>query len=145
MTKYLSIDPGKYKCGFVLADFDKKIVNEAMILKSEILVKSVKELKKNDLTLKVVIGNGTSSKEHIKKLNFLGDNLILAEEKNTTFRAKERYFEIFPTYGVRKLLPREILIMNIYLDAIAALVILEDCLNCKFSFSKDLSTKTWRK
>ena len=145
MTKYLAIDPGKYKCGFVIADFEMKKVEKAIIVKSDMLAKIVKDFRKKESTLKVVIGNGTTSKEHVKNLNFLGNNLKIVEERNSTLIAKERYFEIFPIKGLRKLIPREILLRNILLDAISALVILEDHLNCKFSVSVNLSTKTWRK
>ena len=42
MTKYISIDPGKYKCGFVLADSYKKKVLQAKVILSNSLIKNVK-------------------------------------------------------------------------------------------------------
>ena len=37
MARVISIDPGKIKCGLVLADIGEKKVYQAIILKSELL------------------------------------------------------------------------------------------------------------
>ena len=145
MTKYISVDPGKYKCGFVLADSCKKKVLQAEIILSNSLVKNVKKFQKSDKNIKVIIGNGTSSREHIKDLGFLKDNLFIAEERNTTFRAKNRFFEIFPINGIKRYLPREIFIYNLNLDAISAIIILEDYLKLTFDVDSKVNPKTWMK
>ena len=72
-------------------------------------------------------------------------NLVIAEEKNSTYRAKARFFEIFPLKGLRNFLPKEIFILNKNLDALAALIIMEDHFNCKFEVSNNIETKTWLK
>ena len=145
MTKYISIDPGKYKCGFVLADSDKKKVLQAKVILSNSLVRNIKKFQKSGEEMKVIIGNGTSSREHIKDLGFLKEDLFIAEEKNTTFRAKSRYFEIFPINGIKRYLPREIFIYNLNLDAISALIILEDFLKLTFDVDSTVNPKTWIK
>ena len=145
MSKLVSIDPGKYKCGLVVADIDVKRVYQAIILKSEFLDEYVKDLKTFEDISKVIIGNGTTSRENIKKLDFIKKDLIIFEERNTTLRAKERYFELFPITGWRTLIPKEIFIMNKNLDAVSALVILEDFCNVKFTFTKNVEIKTWLK
>ena len=94
---------------------------------------------------KVIIGNGTTSRQNIEKLKFLKKELIVVEEKNTTFRAKKRYFELFPMRGLKNLLPKEIFIINKNLDAVSALIILEDYSNYKFTLSEDIEIKTWLK
>ena len=145
MFKLISIDPGKCKCGLVLVDINKKKVNQAIVLNTEFLPKYVKSLKSIENISKVIIGNGTTSRENIEKLDFLKKDLIIFEEKNTTFRAKERYFELFPIRGLKNLLPKEFFILNKNLDALSALIILEDYCNDKFILSKDIDTKTWLK
>ena len=145
MFKLISIDPGKCKCGLVLVDINKKKVNQAIVLKTEFLPKYVKTLKSIENISKVIIGNGTTSKENIEKLDFIKKDLIIFEEKNTTYRAKERYFELFPIRGFKNLLPKEFFILNKNLDALSALIILEDYCNDKFILSKDIDTKTWLK
>ena len=145
MVKFVSIDPGKFKCGLVLVDINKKIVEQAIILNTELLPEYVKNLKSFAKISKVIIGNGTTSKENIKKLEFVEKDLIVCEEKNTTYRAKERYFELFPRKGLKRLLPKELSILNKNLDAISALIILEDYYKIEFNLSKEIETKTWLK
>ena len=145
MFKLISIDPGKYKCGLVLAELSEKKVYEARIIKSELLEDYVRNLNTVEDISKIIIGNGTSSSEIIEKLNFLKKEIITFEEKNTTFRAKSRYFELFPISGLRFLIPREVFILNKNLDAISALIILEDYCKIKFSFNQNIDVKTWLK
>ena len=145
MCKLISIDPGKYKCGLVLVDIKKKKIDQAIVLNTEFLPKYVKTLKSVENISKVIIGNGTTSKENIDKLKFIKKDLILFEEKNTTYRAKKRFFELFPIRGLKNLLPKELFIINKNLDAVSALIILEDYCNDKFTLSKDIDIKTWLK
>ncbi len=145
MFKLLSIDPGKCKCGLVLVDINKKEVDLAIVLNTEFLTQYVKNLKCVENISKVIMGNGTTSKENIEKLKFIKKDIIIFEEKNTTFRAKKRYFELFPIRGLKIFLPKEFFIMNKNLDAVSALIILEDYCNDKFTLSEDIEIKTWLK
>tara|TARA_B100001989_G_scaffold149780_1_gene106700 strand:+ start:84 stop:521 length:438 start_codon:yes stop_codon:yes gene_type:complete len=145
MFKLISIDPGKCKCGLVLVDINKKKVDQAIVLNTESLSRHVKNLKSVEKISKVIIGNGTSSKENVEKLEFIKNDLIIFEEKNTTYRAKKRYFELFPIRGLKILLPKELFILNKNLDAVSALIIVEDYCHDKFNFSKDVDIKTWLK
>ena len=145
MIKLISIDPGKCKCGLVLADLPQKRVDQAVVLNTELLPQYLKTLNSVENISKVIIGNGTTSRQNREKLKFLKKELIVVEEKNTTFRAKKRYFELFPIRGLKILLPKEIFIMNKNLDAVSALIILEDFYNDKFTLSEDIEIKTWLK
>ena len=145
MFKFISIDPGKCKCGLVLVDVSQKKVDQAIVLSTELLPEYVKNLKSVENISKVIIGNGTTSKENVEKLKFLKKDIIIFEEKNTTYRAKKRFFELFPIKGLKILLPKELLIINKNLDALSALIILEDFCNDKFTLSKDIDIKTWLK
>ena len=148
MSKYISIDPGKYKCGLVLAEISEKKVHRAIVLKSELIEDYIRNLNINEDISKIIIGNGTTSREIIEKLDFFKKEIIIFEEKNTTYRAKARYFELFPISGLQCLIPREIFVVNKNLDAISALVILEDFCKMKFIFNqniKNIDFKTWLK
>ena len=145
MPKILSIDPGKYKCGLVLAEIREKKVYQAIILKSGLLKDYVRNLNAVEDISKIIIGNGTTSLEIKNKLDFLKKEIITFEEKNTTYRAKARYFELFPIKGFKLLIPREVFIINKNLDAISALIILEDYCKTKFTLNQNIDFKTWLK
>ena len=145
MLKFLSIDPGKSKCGLVLAEISEKKVYKAIILKSELIGDYVKNLNTIEDISKIIIGNGTASQDIKEKLNIFKKKIITFEEKNSTFRAKARYFELFPIKGLQFLVPREVFILNKNLDAISALIVLEDYCKMKFTLSQNIDFKTWLK
>ena len=145
MPKIITIDPGKSKCGLVLADISEKKVYRAIILKSELIENYVRNLIAAEDISQIIIGNGTTSREIREKLYFFKKEIITFEEKNTTYRAKARYFELFPISGLKFLMPREIFILNKNLDAISALIILEDYCKMKFTLNQNIDFKTWLK
>ena len=145
MPRVITIDPGKSKCGLVIAEISEKKVYKAIILKSELLENYVRHLIAAEDISQIIIGNGTTSKEIIEKLYFFKKEIITFEEKNTTFRAKARYFELFPISGLKFLIPREVFILNKNLDAISALIILEDYCKTKFTLNQNIDFKTWQK
>ena len=145
MSRVITIDPGKSKCGLVLAEISEKKVYKAIILKSELLGNYVRNLITAEEISQIIIGNGTTNREIREKLDFFKKEIITFEEKNTTYRAKARYFELFPISGLKFLIPREVFILNKNLDAISALIILEDYCKMKFTLNQNLDFKTWLK
>ena len=145
MPRVITIDPGKSKCGIVLAEISEKKVYKAIILKSELLENYVRNLIAAEDISQIIIGNGTSSREIREKLYFFKKEIITFEEKNTTYRAKARYFQLFPISGLKFFLPREVFILNKNLDAISALIILEDYCKTKFTLNQNIDFKTWLK
>ena len=145
MPRVITIDPGKSKCGLVLAEINEKKVYKAIILKSKLLENYVRNLIAVEDITQIIIGNGTTSREIREKLYFFKKEIITVEEENTTYRAKARYFELFPISGLKFLMPREVFILNKNLDAISALIILEDFCEKKFTLNKNMDFKTWLK
>ena len=145
MSRVITIDPGKSKCGLVLAEISEKKVYKAIILKSELLGNYVRNLITAEDISQIIIGNGTTNREIREKLDFFKKEIIIFEEKNTTYRAKARYFELFPISGLKFLIPREVFILNKNLDAISALIILEDYCKMKFTLNQNVDFKTWLK
>ena len=145
MSRVITIDPGKSKCGLVLAEISEKKVYKAIILKSELVENYVRNLITTEEISQIIIGNGTTSRDIREKLQFFKKEIITFEEKNTTYRAKARYFELFAISGLKFLMPREVFILNKNLDAISALIILEDYCKMKFTLNQNIDFKTWLK
>jgi len=145
MSRVIAIDPGKSKSGLVLAEISEKKVYEAVIVKNELLENYVRNLITTEDISQIIIGNGTTSSEIKEKLNFFKKEIITFEERNATYRSKARYFELFPISGLQFLMPREVFILNKNLDAISALIILEDYCKTKFTLTQNIDFKTWLK
>ena len=63
MARVVAIDPGKSKCGLVLAEISEKKVYKAIIVKSELLENYLRNLIIAEDIEQIIIGNGTTSRE----------------------------------------------------------------------------------
>ena len=144
MSVFISIDPGNKKCGLLLADQKSGNVIEAGISSLNKLFDVVCLWNKEFNIDKIVIGDGTNCKYIVKELkqkNIL--NFTYINEKGSTLRARFRYWEIWaPNYFIRWL-PKEMLFPPDNLDAVVALILLEDFLKVSFSWPEDVDIKIW--
>ena len=62
MPRVITIDPGKSKCGLVIAEISEKKVYKAVILKSGLLENYVRNLIAAEDISQIIIGNGTTNK-----------------------------------------------------------------------------------
>ena len=142
MSLYISIDPGIKKCGLLLADIQSGKVIEAGIASLNKFLDLVYLWNENYHILKIIIGDGTNCKyieNKLKRNNFL--NLNYVNERGSTLRARYRYWEIWPPNYFIRWLPKEILFPPEDLDAIVALILLEDFLNYKLIWPDKVSIK----
>ena len=78
---------------------------------------------------KILIGNGTNCKyieNELRQRNLY--NFVYVNERGSTLRARYRYWEIWPPNYFIRWLPKGILLPPENLDAVVALILLEDFL-----------------
>ncbi|WP_269604401.1 hypothetical protein [Prochlorococcus marinus] len=144
MSFYISIDPGIKKCGLLLADMKSGKVIEAGVASLNKFSDLVSLWNQDYEIINIIIGDGTNSKyieNKLKRKNFLNINYV--NERGSTLRARFRYWEIWPPNYFIRWLPKEILFPPANLDAIVALILLEDFLNYRFIWSDKVSIKIW--
>ena len=144
MNFYISIDPGNKKCGLVLADVESGNVIEAGISSLSRFSDLVSLWNENYLISKVIIGDGTNCKyieNQLKLKNIFNFNYV--NERGSTLRARFRYWEIWPPNYFFRWLPKEILFPPDNLDAVVALILLEDFLKFSFIWPEELGIKIW--
>ncbi len=144
MSLYISIDPGIKKCGLLLADMQSGKVIEAGIASLSKVSELVSLWNTDHQIMKVLIGDGTNCKyvmNQLKRNNILNINYV--NERGSTLRARFRYWEIWPPSYFIRWLPKEILFPPENLDAIVALILLEDFLNHKFIWPDRVDIKIW--
>ena len=133
MTRVVALDPGRSKCGLLLADTATSTVLQGMVIPSAEVLDQLHAWMKDShegttQIAELVIGDGTSST--IWQQQLPGSLKVrVVDETGTTLRACERYWQLWPSRGWKRLLPSGLRIPAGDLDAIAALVILEDYLN----------------
>lgn len=132
----LAIDPGRDKCGLALVNHGGDIRVVEIVPSSEIIEK-IADFARSGLT-RLVIGNGTYSRQLIADLGFFFKSLsdsfdslsvFLIDERSSTLEARELYFEYNPPSGLRKLIPRGLLSPQGPIDQYAALVLARRFLN----------------
>ncbi|WP_269624215.1 hypothetical protein [Prochlorococcus marinus] len=144
MSLYISIDPGMKKCGLLLADIKSGKVLEAGIASFNKCSDLVSLWNEDYQICKIIIGDGTNCKNIVNQLkkNKL-TNINYVNERGSTLRARFRYWEIWPPNFLIRWMPKEILFPPENLDAIVALILLEDFLNYTFDWPDKVSIKIW--
>ena len=144
MSHFISIDPGNKKCGLLLADQKSGNVIEAGISSLDKFSDIVSLWNEEYNIFKIVIGDGTNCKyiEDVLKQKKIF-NLIYVNERKSTLRARFRYWEIWPPNYFIRWLPKEILFPPENLDAVVALILLEDFLKYSFSWPENVVIETW--
>tara|TARA_B100001029_G_scaffold8757_1_gene6111 strand:- start:9 stop:446 length:438 start_codon:yes stop_codon:yes gene_type:complete len=144
MSVYISIDPGSKKCGLLLADIESGNVIEAGISSLSKFSGLVSLWNEDYQISKIIIGDGTNCRyieNELKSKNIF--NVDYVNEKGSTLRARFRYWEIWPPSYLIRWLPKEILFPPENLDAVVALVLLEDFLNHSFIWPDKVDIKIW--
>ena len=144
MSVFISIDPGNKKCGLLLADMESGIIIEAGISSLNKFSNVVSLWNEEYNVNKIVIGDGTNCKYIEKELSQNNiSNWIYVDERGSTLRARFRYWEIWPPSCLIRWLPKEILFPPKNLDAVVALILLEDFLKYTFIWPKEVNIKIW--
>ena len=144
MSFYISIDPGKKKCGLLLANIQSGKVIEAGIASLNKCYDLVSFWNENYNIMKIIIGDGTNCKyikNELKRKNLFDINDV--NEKGSTLRARFRYWEIWPPNYFIRWLPKEMLFPPENLDAIVALILLEDFLKISLKWPDKVDIKIW--
>ena len=133
MTRVVALDPGRSKCGLLLADTSTNTVLQGMVIPSAEVLDQLRAWMEDDQgenaqISDLVIGDGTSSTILQQQLP-TSLKVRIVDETGTTLRARYRYWQLWPARGWKRLLPSGLRIPPGDLDAIAALVILEDYLD----------------
>ena len=144
MSFFISIDPGNKKCGLLLADIKSRQVVDAGISSLSRFSELVCLWNKDYKISNVIIGDGTNSKyieNQLKQKSILNFNYV--NEKGSTLRARFRFWEIWPPNYFIRWVPKEMLLPPENLDAVVALILLEDFLKKKITWPKKVAIKIW--
>ena len=124
MSRVVSLDPGRNKCGLILVDCTRHSVIEGHVLATEAVLATLLRWRTLAPIEKLVMGNGTAS-DSLKSQLPADLPVMLVDERGSTLRARKRYWQLWPPRGWRRFIPQGLLLPPTELDAVAALVILE--------------------
>ena len=121
----VALDPGRSKCGLVRTDPGRTQVDEALILDPVACRATLIRWQQQTPLAGVVLGNGTGSRQWQRDLADLAIAVLPVDEWGTTLAARQRYWQLWPPRGWRRLLPPGLRLPPRDLDDLAAQILLE--------------------
>ncbi|MCS5697973.1 resolvase [Cyanobium sp. FGCU-52] len=117
------LDPGRSKCGLVLTDPQRRRVVTALVLPPEQAGEALEQWIGAGLVA-VVLGNGTGSAAWRHRLE-AHLPVLLVDEGGSTLAARQRFFQLEPPRGWRRVLPRGLRLPPRDIDDVVAQLLLE--------------------
>ena len=103
---FAAIDPGRSKCGLVISDLQASAIVVAAVLPPDQALARLRQWQDQHSPLAaVLLGNGTGSGPWRPWLAAIAP-LLVVPEAGTTLAARQRYWQLEPARGWRRLLPR---------------------------------------
>jgi RNase H-fold protein (predicted Holliday junction resolvase) len=121
----LGVDPGTRKCGYaVIEKVDAQPLTLGIVPLAEFGGR-LATLRANFEIDMVAIGHGTNAEVVSAVVRDAGLTFALVDERETTLRARARFFIDHPPRGWRRIVPRGMLLPDRPIDDYAALLIAE--------------------
>ena len=124
---WIALDPGRHKCGLVRSDPRAERIADLLICSPRECWDWLQHWLEAGGVQGLVLGDGTSSSAWQGCIHELHPNLLLQlqPEYASTLEARERYWQLYPPRGWRRLLPAGLRLPPRPVDDLAALVLLE--------------------
>ena len=126
----LAIDPGSSKCGMALVRRNREGRVELLwrrVAKRDALIASLNDAFGAAPYSLIIIGSGTKGREIVDSIReeMPSMGILVVDEKETTLRARERYWEHNPRRGWRRILPATMQVPPEPVDDFVALILAE--------------------
>jgi len=126
----LAIDPGSSKCGLALVHRNDADVVEMLwhdIVPTERVAEAAAARHEEQTFTLIIVGNGTRSKNVVDALREIMPSIgiLVVDETDTTMEARERFWELNPRKGWRRILPATMQVPPVPIDDYAAFVLAE--------------------
>jgi len=122
---WAALDPGRHKCGLVLADASGERILAAGVLPPQACLEHLQRWREQRQLAALVLGDGTGSRPWGPKLAALHLELITVPEAGSTLAARRRFWEIERPQGWRRLLPEGMRLPPRDYDDVVAQLLLE--------------------
>lgn len=133
MRTVIGIDPGSAKVGLAVVRKNNHgtHIEERDVVEVNSLVERLRTALDSHDPEMFVVGNGTNAKQIIDLLRqgFPAMPILVVDERDTSIRAREKYWEYTPRRGWRRLLPSSLLVPPVPIDDFSAAILAESALN----------------
>ncbi|MBF2089752.1 MAG: pre-16S rRNA-processing nuclease YqgF [Synechococcales cyanobacterium K44_A2020_017] len=123
----LGFDPGRQKCGVAVMALDRRLLFQ-QVVSAEQAIATIDTLQQQFPISLMVMGNQTSAKQWKQKVvDELPTSLrvVMVDERYSTLQARDRYWDMYPPKGIRRLLPQKLRSIPRPIDDIVAILLIE--------------------
>ena len=123
----LGFDPGRDKCGIAIVEYTNEILFHRVVLASTV-IEEIRQLSQQFPLELIVMGNQTTAqqwKNAIEKMLSFSIPIVMVDERNSSLEARERYWQMYPPQGLRRLIPQGMRLPPRPIDDIVAILLIE--------------------
>ncbi|MFP4300133.1 MAG: pre-16S rRNA-processing nuclease YqgF [Spirulinaceae cyanobacterium] len=123
----LGFDPGRDKCGIAVMSRDRQLYYHQVVESTEAIA-AIATLQQQYALTQIVMGNQTTSKQWQQQLKtYLSDRIPidLVDERYSTLEARDRYWQMYPPRGLKRLIPQGMRLPPRPIDDIVAILLIE--------------------
>jgi RNase H-fold protein (predicted Holliday junction resolvase) len=129
----LGFDPGRDKCGVALMNAESSLVYH-QVIESDRAIAVIRELSQKFTVELIVMGNLTTAKSWYARLKSdlaASIPIVMVDENNSTLQARDRYWQMYPPRGLKRLIPSGMRVPPRPVDDIVAILLIERYLDSK--------------
>ncbi|HEY9728179.1 MAG TPA: pre-16S rRNA-processing nuclease YqgF [Chroococcales cyanobacterium] len=123
----LGFDPGRDKCGLAVMGKERQLVYHQVVVSQEAIA-TIQQLCQNYAIETIVMGNQTTAKSWKQRLSrdlSVSVPIILVDERYSTLEARDRYWQMYPPQGLKRLIPQGMRQPPRPIDDIVAILLIE--------------------
>jgi RNase H-fold protein (predicted Holliday junction resolvase) len=122
----LGFDPGKDKCGLAVMGGDRRLLYHHVVASSEAIA-TIESLSQQFLLEVLVMGDRTTAKQWQQQLqeNLPSIAIAMIDERNSTLEARDRYWQMYPPKGWKRIIPEGMRVPPRPIDDIVAILLIE--------------------
>ena len=123
----LGFDPGRDKCGVAVLGENLQPHYHEVVASESVSAKIAHLCTEYQITL-VVMGNQTTAKQWREKLDSQLPKsipVVMVDERNSSLEARDRYWEMYPPKGLKRLIPQGMRLPPRPVDDIVAILLIE--------------------
>lgn len=127
----IGFDPGRDKCGIAVMKDNHHLLYH-QVIESEQALTTINNLLQEYNPELLVMGNQTTSKSWKAKLEKVFPSSLeikMVNEWNSSVEARDRYWQMYPRRGLKRLIPQGLLLPPRPVDDIVAIILIERYLN----------------
>jgi RNase H-fold protein (predicted Holliday junction resolvase) len=123
----LGFDPGRQKCGLAVMGVDRNLLYHKVVESREAIA-TIEALQQEFPISTLVMGNQTTSrawKQTLTESLHEAPRIVMVDERYSTLQARDRYWQMYPPRGFRRLLPQGMRTPPRPIDDIVAILLIE--------------------